>query len=125
MDKETIIQKLKGDKANRIANIIKNLEEMKPFTEDFIPEPPVLEKELYEKYVIPNFIRCGAIPKDKLIVGKTYIGSCRNADEAVWLGDCFEYQRTKFGCTYPEKIKHFMDDDYTGTDVYVPIKEKL
>lgn len=110
--------------AQKLNKIIERLENMKPFTDNFIPEPPILEKELYEKYVIPNFIRCGAIPKNKLEIGKTYIGNCRNANEAVWLGDYFEYQRYKFGYTYPEKIKHFEDDDYTGTDVFVPIRLK-
>lgn len=100
--------------------IIKWLQEMEPFDESSIPEPPILEKELYNKYVIPNFIRCGAIPKDKLIVGKTYIGSCRNASKATWNGKVFTYKRTKFGCTYDEDINHFQDDD--GYDVFVPIK---
>lgn len=121
MTREEIIEKLKKERENRIPNLIKWLEEMMPFTETHIPEPPIMEKELYEKYVIPNFIRCGAIPKDKLIIGETYIGHCRNAKEAIWDGNYFAYQREKFGVTYPAKIKHFMDDDYNGTDVFVPI----
>ena len=55
-------------------------------------------------------------------VGKTYIGECRNASEAVWLGDKFEYQRYKFGETFPEKINHFEDDN--GYDLFVPLREK-
>lgn len=110
------------ERENHIAKTIKWMEEMKPFTEEFIPEPPILDKEMYDKYVIPNFIRCGAIPKDKLIIGKTYIGNCRNASEAVWNGKVFTYKRTKFGCTYDEDINHFQDDD--GYDVFVPIKIK-
>ena len=106
----------------RALEIIKWLEEMTPFTEGTIPEPPILDKELYDKYVIPNFIRCGAIPKDKLVIGETYIGSCRNASEAVWNGKVFTYKRTKFGRTYDEDINHFQDDD--GYDVFVPIKIK-
>ena len=121
-DIEKINDKLRKERENRIPNTIKWLKEMKPFTEDCIPEPPILEKGLYDKYVIPNFIRCGAIPKDKLIVGHTYLGSCRNASEAVWKENgVFEYQRTKFGVTYPEEINHFQDDD--GYDVFVPIKD--
>lgn len=73
-------------------------------------------------FVQDELIKHGAIPIDKLEVGKTYIGSCRNASEAVWLGDKFEYQRYKFGSTFPEKINHFQDDD--GYDVFVPIKVK-
>ena len=101
--------------------MIDHLQTMKPFTDDDIPEPPITTPELYQKYVIPNFIRCGAIPKDKLIKGKTYFGSCRNAETAVWLGDKFEYTRHKFGASYQEKINHFEDDD--GFDLFVPIRE--
>ena len=104
-------------------NVIQTLMIMGSFTEGFIPEPPVLDKNLYDKYVIPNFIRCGAIPKDKLISGKTYFGNCRNADRAIWTGDCFEYERVKFGHVYTEKIKHFEDGGGSSTDVFVPIKE--
>ena len=101
--------------------MIDHLQTMKPFTDDYIPEPPITTHELYQKYVIPNFIRCGAIPKDKLVVGKTYFGSCRNADKAIWLGDKFEYIRYKWGNSYQEKINHFEDDD--GFDLFVPIRE--
>lgn len=101
--------------------MIDHLQTMKPFTDDYIPEPPITTPELYKKYVIPNFIRCGAIPKDKLVVGKTYFGSCRNADKAIWLGDKFEYIRYKWGNSYQEKINHFEDDD--GFDLFVPIRE--
>ena len=124
MDKELLIQKLKKEKKERVNRIIEWLQNMKPFTVYFIPEPPVLNKDLYQRYVIPNYIRCGAIPKDKLVIGETYIGHCRNAGEATWTGNYFVYQREKFGETYPEKIKHFMDDDYNGTDVFVPIAIK-
>ena len=106
---------------NNTKMMIDHLQTMKPFTDDYIPEPPITTPELYQKYVIPNFIRCGAIPKDKLVVGKTYFGSCRNADKAIWLGDKFEYTRNKFGASYQEKINHFEDDD--GFDLFVPISE--
>lgn len=118
MDLENVKQKL-------IPNLIKRMEEMNHFTDDYIPEPPIVDKEIYDKYVIPNFIRCGGIPKDKLIKGKMYIGSCRNASEAIWDGDRFEYKRTKFGCTYTERIQNFDDEDgYAGIDVFVAIKMK-
>lgn len=103
-------------------NIIKWLTDLELFTEEYIPEPPILDRESYNKYVIPNYIRCGAIPKDRLVVGKTYIGSCRNASEAVWNGKVFTYKRTKFGSTYNESINHFQDDN--EYDVFVPIKVK-
>lgn len=123
-DLQKIKDKLRKERDNRIPKIIKRLEEMKPFTEEFIPEPPILDKELYDKYVIPNFIRCGAISKDKLVVGETYIGSCRNASEAVWNGKVFTYKRIKFGVTFDQNINHFQDDDGDGNDVFVPIKIK-
>ena len=75
-----------------------------------------------EEFVQNTLIKHGAIPLHNLEVGKTYIGECRNASEAVWQGDKFEYMRTKFGTTYPEKINHFQNDD--GYDVFVPIKVK-
>ena len=77
---------------------------------------------LLNLYFIPNFIWCGAIPKTQLEVGKTYIGSCRNASEATWKGDHFTYKRYKFGNTFEEDINHFEDDD--GYDLFVPIKLK-
>ena len=69
---------------------------------------------------MPNLIRCGKKKKKDLIIGKTYLGECRNADRAVWNGEVFIYQRTKFGYTYPENINHFEDDN--GFDLFVPIK---
>lgn len=94
----------------------------KPFkNEDDIPPIPIVKSKDYENIIIPNIIRCGGIQKDKLEIGKTYVGNCRNASKAVWLGNEFEYMRYKFGYTYPEKINHFQDDD--GYDVFVPLKE--
>lgn len=104
---------------------IKWLEEMKPFEkigEDWcIPDIPILPKDVYEKYVIPNYIRCGAIPKKNLIEGKEYEGSCRNSGKAIWKGDHFEYIRYKFGSSYIDEINHFEDDD--GHDLFIPMKE--
>ena len=125
MNREEIIKKLKEkaayEKEHKTEIMIDRLKSMKQFTDDYIPSPPITTPELYQKYVIPNFIRCGAIPKDKLVKGKTYFGSCRNADIAVWLGDKFEYIRHKWGDSYPEKINHFEDDN--GYDLFVPIRE--
>lgn len=96
---------------------------MEPFTEEFIPTVPKMENPKdYKEYVIKNYIRCGAIPKKDLIVGKTYLGNCRNASEAIWNGNVFVYKRNKFGIIYEEKINHFEDDD--GYDLFVPIKLK-
>ena len=74
------------------------------------------------KFIQKKMIELGAIPKDKLIVGHTYLGKCRNAGKAIWKENGrFEYIRTKFGCTYPEEINHFQDDN--GYDLFTPIKD--
>ena len=96
----------------------------KPFKDhNHIPPIPVLQVDLFHKYLVPEIIRCGGIPKENLIVGATYEGDCRNASKATWDGNRFHYMRTKFGYTYDEKIKHFQDDDGSGYDVFVPIKK--
>ena len=101
--------------------IIKQFETMEKFHDvDYIPSIPIVDQDTYNDIIIPNLIRCGAIPKKDLTIGKTYLGHCRNADRAVWNGEVFIYQRTKFGYTYPEKINHFEDDN--GFDLFVPIK---
>ena len=105
-------------------NIKKHLQEMKPFTDiDDIPTVPKMETpEDYKEYVVKNYIRCGAIPKKDLVVGKTYLGDCRNASEAIWNGKVFIYKRNKFGFIYDEEINHFEDDN--GYDLFVPMKLK-
>jgi len=123
MEIQEIKDKLKKEKEERYNNVLNHWKERKPFRdEDDIQSVPIVKKEDYENIIIPNIIRCGGIPKDKLIVGKTYIGNCRNATEAVWDGEKFTYMRTKFGSTYPETINHFQDDD--GYDLFVPLKIK-
>ena len=113
------LERIKQERYKQLKNY---LQEMKPFT-DFIPEVPKMQTpEDYEEYVVKNYIRCGAIPKKDLIVGKTYIGDCRNSSEATWNGKVFVYKRNKFGYIYEEKINHFEDDD--GYDLFVPIKLK-
>ena len=92
--------------------------------EDGVPfiQIPQCENKEEELFVQEELIKHGAIPLDKLEVGKTYIGCCRNAGEAVWMGDHFVYQRYKFGFTFPEKINHFQNDN--GYDLFLPIKVK-
>lgn len=75
-----------------------------------------------ETFLQNTLIKHGAIPLHELVVGNSYIGTCRNSNEAVWLGDKFEYTRTKFGTTFQDEINHFQNDD--GYDVFVPIKLK-
>ena len=124
MNKEDVLKIYKPlTKEERYSNMLESIKNMKPFTdEDSIPSVPITSKEDYENIIVPNFIRCGAIPKDKLEVGVTYVGSCRNASEAVWDGKEFTYIRHKFGSSYEETINHFQDDD--GSDLFVPIKKK-
>ena len=120
----TMVEKIAEEKKNCLQNLIKRFQEMEPFDGDIdrIPLVPVVDEKIYQEHIIPNLIRCGAIPKDKLIVGHTYLGDCRNAHKAVWKENGrFEYMRTKFGCEYLEQINHFQDDD--GYDVFTPIKD--
>lgn len=123
MEIQEVKDKLKKEKEERYNTVLNHWKERKPFRdEDDIPPIPIVLPKDYEEIIVPNIIRCGGIPKDKLIVGKTYIGDCRNAREAVWDGEKFTYMRTKFGSTYPETINHFQDDD--GYDLFVPLKIK-
>ena len=123
METQEVKDKLKKEKEERYNTVLNHWKERKPFRdEDDIPPIPIVLPKDYEEIIVPNIIRCGGIPKDKLIVGKTSIGDCRNAREAVWDGEKFTYMRTKFGSTYPETINHFQDDD--GYDLFVPLKIK-
>ncbi|MBR6516919.1 MAG: hypothetical protein IKT40_08805 [Bacilli bacterium] len=116
-----IKQKLINEKYDKMISYLNNMQSFKSI--DDIPNIPLIPNdEEYKEYVVKNYIRCGAIPKDKLVIGKTYIGSCRNSEEATWLGKYFEYQRTKFGIKYKDKINHFEDDN--GFDLFVPLFEK-
>lgn len=122
-DLEKIKEKLKADEDTAHDRMVHRFETMKPFNGDVnrIPDIPITDQETYKNIIIPNLIRCGAIPKNKLEIGKTYIGDCRNATKAEWTGKEFKYMRTKFGFTYPETINHFEDDD--GYDLFVPIQK--
>lgn len=72
--------------------------------------------------LINELLAKGVLPKESLIPNETYIGKCRNASEAVWNGEKFCYQRTKFGNTFLETINHFQDDN--GFDLFLPIAIK-
>jgi hypothetical protein len=78
---------------------------------------PIKPGELEQAY------KDGMIRKSDLKDGKTYLGDCRNASVATWHADknCFTYQRTKFGSTFPEDIFHPEDDD--GFDIFTPFEE--
>jgi hypothetical protein len=123
IDIEKIKQQLIEKKAKEAADRIERFNRLKPFeTVDDIPDiPRVKDPHIYEEVIVKNLIRCGAIPKDKLEVGVTYEGNCRNADKATWNGKQFEYKRYKFGEWQDDKINHFQDDN--GYDLFVPIKK--
>lgn len=122
MTKEELLAKHKYELEHRLEIITNYFNNLKPFeTADDIPDIPMVDEETYNNVIVPNLIRCGAIPKDKLMPGHNYLGTCRNASTAVWNGTCFTYKRTKWGSTYDEDINHFQDDD--GFDLFVPFKE--
>lgn len=89
---------------------------------DDIPEIPQCSEEETKKFLIPALIKCGAIPKKDLIIGKTYIGTCRNASEGIWDGAEFEIKRYKWGMWEDDTVDHF--ETYTPHDIFVPIKLK-
>ena len=56
-------------------------------TVDDIPSlPTAVPEEKWKNFYIPILIKCGAIPKRKLINGAYYNGSCRNTEIAMWDG---------------------------------------
>ncbi len=130
--KEEIIRKIKEEMAKKTKpytdewfNAVKNrFDEMTPFTcpSDCPDIPTFNDRKKYDDIVVKNLIRCGAIPKNKLVIGRTYLGKCRNSEEATWDGEKFTYIRYKFGMFYDDAVKHFEDDMYY--DVFVPIEEK-
>lgn len=105
-------------------NICEYYMNLQPFDgdPDKIPDLPNLPIDFLRSKVWPYLIKAGAIPKKDLIVGKKYLGSCRNSSWATWDGKEFIYTRTKFGQSWEETINHFQDDD--GSDVFIPIYEK-
>ena len=73
-----------NEKMKNYEDILEMWKTHEPFVdEDDIPDIPVVSKEDYINIIIPNIIRCGGIPKSELVIGKTYVGSCRNASEAT------------------------------------------
>ena len=111
------------EKKNRYQRILEQWENMKPFVDECdIPEVPIVDEKDYKEIIIPSIIRCGGIPKVKLVVGKTYIGDCRNASEGTWDGNNFIIKRYKFGTWFDDTVKHF--EDYTEYDIFIPIKLK-
>ena len=58
------------------------------------------------------------IPKEEMLEGEFYIGFCRNARIAQWVGEKFIYVRNKYNFEFLEKIKH-PEDEY-HFDVFMP-----
>lgn len=108
-------------------NIIKAFLSLEPFGNDpeKIPSIPQVSewcsKEIYDEVVIPNLIRCGAIPKKDLKIGQWYIGDTRNTERAMWDGSQFVYERCKWNNYFKDEVNHFEDDN--GYALFVPIKE--
>ena len=114
------IQEIPKKREEQKRKMIERFNNMKPFkTVDDIPEVPIVDKDIYNTVIIPNLIRCGAIPKRNLIIGRTYVGDCRNAQEGVWDGQKFVIKRYKFGDIFDDTVDHFEDD--RGYDVFIPI----
>lgn len=86
-----------------------------------IPLFNMMNKTLWENKYVPRYIELGAIPKNKLIHGKSYIGKSRNTKIATWnkINQRFEYIRIKNDRPYKEIINHFEDDD--GGDLFIPM----
>ena len=112
---------------NRLKQYWENLE---PFDEDEhkIPDLPVVDgtyctEELWNDYVLPSLIRCGAIPKCKLKIGQWYNGDTRNASCAMWNGKEFEYERCKWNFYFKDKVNHFEDAVTDDFALFIPIKE--
>jgi hypothetical protein len=114
------IQEIPKKREEQKRKMIERFNNMKPFkTVDDIPEVPIVDKDIYNTVIIPNLIRCGASPKRNLIIGRTYVGDCRNAQEGVWDVQIFVIKRYKFGDIFDDTVDHFEDD--RGYDVFVPI----
>jgi hypothetical protein len=103
---------------------IEYFKNLKPFVDIYeIPQLPRCDTpEEYEEVVVKNLIRCGAIPKDQLEVGATYIGRGRGIEEGKWNGEAFEYDRCKFGMHFTDTMNHFQDDN--GYALFVPLRKK-
>lgn len=69
-----------------------------------------------------NYIK-NHIRKEYLMHGEYYAGECRNASVARWdkYNNCFVYNRTKFGLTFTETIKHPKDEINKSIDVFYPL----
>ena len=89
---------------------------------DDIPEfPRYKSSEEYHK-LIKEYLECGAIAKEDLILGGWYIGQSRSTGIAQWIGNKFIFIRNKIDGRYIDDINHFEDDDNCGFDLFIPFK---
>lgn len=106
-----------------LEHVIQGFKNMNIFKDvDNIPDIPRVDEKTYEEIIVPNLIRCGALPKSELQTGKVYEGKSRNTNQAMWVVDHFVYKKHQFGMEFYEKMNHFEDDD--GYDVFVPLRIK-
>jgi hypothetical protein len=54
-------------------------------------------------------------PKQDLVVGSWYFCKARNFKFGKWIGNCFEYQRTKFNSVFTDYEFHWDDGPPHGT----------
>jgi hypothetical protein len=106
------------NKEERKRNLIEYWKNLEFFND--IKDIPSLPLDM-EQFHIDKLIQCGAIPKEKLEIGKYYYGKCRNSTVAYWDGKIFKYKRFKFGSYYNDEINHFQDDN--RYDLFVPLYE--
>ena len=113
------------DEIERNARWISKFEALQPFNGDVtrVPPLPVMARKVYKESIMPHLIRCGAIPKNSLTVGKKYIGFCKNTTEATWDGNQFVYYKNNFGMLTKCNIQHF--EDFVATEVFIPIVGRL
>ena len=125
IDIEKIKQQLIEKKKKEAVERVERFNRLKPIESvDDIPSiPRVKDPNTYKEVIVKNLLRCGAIPKDKLEIGATYEGNCRNFEEARWDGKVFWGKRYKLGEWFDDKINHFEDDN--GYDLFVPLKKSL
>lgn len=55
------------------------------------------------------------IPKEDLEIGARYLCKARNFTEGTWNGETFDYMRTKWGMTSPDREFHWDDGPPCGT----------
>ena len=94
-------------------------ERLRAFAIGILNGTEILEIKNFGDYVKKHF---KAIPKNDLVVGETYKGNCRNANEGVWDGEKFHIRTYECGFEFEQTINHYEDDNEFGYDVFVPVE---